>query len=78
MVIYIGCILIDSDFVKDLAAEVSNLGGSVIVLSPLKPWLDAKSLEETYLMYQSNEKLVKALENIKVSLTPGGFRGFLM
>ncbi|MEM3156842.1 MAG: DUF58 domain-containing protein [Nitrososphaerota archaeon] len=77
LIIYIGCILIDSDFVKDLAAEISNLGGDIIVLFPPKPWLDAKSLEEAYLMYQSNEKLLRALEKIRVSLMPGGFRNFL-
>ncbi|MEM0452018.1 MAG: DUF58 domain-containing protein [Nitrososphaerota archaeon] len=76
-VIYVGCILIDSDFVKNLVTEFSNLGGNVIVLSPLKPWLDAKNLEEAYLMHQSHEKLLKVLENMKVDTMPRPFRSFL-
>ena len=70
LILYIGCILIDSGFVKDLVAEVSSLGGEVVILSPPKPWLDARDLEEAYLMYGLREKLLKAFKALRASLAP--------
>ncbi len=68
-VIYVGCILIDSAFLKELASEVSNAGGRLTVLAPPKPWLDARNLEEAYLMYQSNQKMLRALEKLGARLS---------
>ena len=68
-VIYVGCILIDSAFIKELASEVLNAGGRLTVLAPPKPWLDAKNLEEAYLMYQSNQKMLRALEKLGARLS---------
>ena len=67
-VIYVGCVLIDSAFLKELASEVSNTGGRLTVLAPSKPWLDAENLEEAYLMYQSNRKMLRALERLGARL----------
>ena len=63
-VIYVGCILIHSTFVKELGSEVAEAGGRLMVLTPRKPWIDAENLEEAYLMYQSHGRLLRALEKL--------------
>jgi len=63
-VIYIGCILMDSAFVKELASMVIESGGKLSIMTPMKPWLDFKDLEEAYLAYHSYRKLLKGLEKI--------------
>ena len=63
-VIYIGCILMDSAFVKELASMVIESGGKLSIMTPMKPWLDFKDLEEAYLAYHSHRKLLKGLEKI--------------
>ena len=63
-VIYVGCILVDSTFVKELASMVAEAGGRLSILTPMKPWLDLKDLEEAYLAYQSHRKLLRGLEKI--------------
>jgi len=75
LIIYTGCILVDSEFVKELAAEVARAGGRLTILTPPKPWLDASGLEEAYLMYQSHRALVESLRKVGVGLvfgTPAG------
>jgi len=67
-VIYVGCVLTDSSFVKDLVEEIADIGGRSIILTPPKPWLDAKNLEEAYLMHQSHGKLLRALERMGARL----------
>ena len=70
-IIYTGCILIDSDFVKELADMAGMIGAKLIILTPSKPWVDVESLEEAYLAYQSYNKLLRALEKMNVEVKFG-------
>lgn len=63
-VVYVGCVLSDSTFVNELATEVLEAGGRLIVFTPVKPWVDARGLEEAYLMYQSYNRALRALEKM--------------
>ena len=70
-IIYVGCILIDSTFVKELAAMIADSGGKLSILTPMKPWLDSKDLEEAYLAYHSHRKLLRGLEKMGAEIKFG-------
>ena len=70
-IIYVGCILIDSTFVKELAAMIADSGGKLSILTPMKPWLDSKDLEEAYLAYHSHRKLLRGLERMGAEIKFG-------
>ncbi|MCD6235494.1 MAG: DUF58 domain-containing protein, partial [Thaumarchaeota archaeon] len=71
-IIYVGCVLLDSDFVSDLAGEAARRGGRLMVFTPPRPWLDAENLEEAYLMHESQNRVLRALERMGVEL---GYEG---
>ena len=62
--IYAGCVLVDSEFLIELAQQISNKGGRLTVLTPSKPWRDIKNLEEAYLMYMSFQKILRGLSKL--------------
>lgn len=70
-VTYIGSILYDSKLLIDLAYEVRNTKGNLRIFTPSKPWLDAKNLEESYMMYKSFNKIASALERLGADLRIG-------
>ena len=70
-IIYVGCILIESTFVKELAAMIADSGGKLSILTPMKPWLDSKDLEEAYLAYHSHRKLLRGLERMGAEIKFG-------
>jgi len=40
-------------------------------LTPMKPWLDSKDLEEAYLAYHSHRKLLRGLERMGAEIKFG-------
>jgi len=56
--------LVDSEFLIELAQQISNKGGRLTVLTPSKPWRDIKNLEEAYLMYMSFQKILRGLSKL--------------
>ena len=65
---YVGVILHDSRFLVELADEVRVKGHRLRVFTPSKPWLDAKDLEEAYMIYNSHSKVLSALKNLGVEV----------
>ena len=63
--------MIDSTFVKELAAMIADSGGKLSILTPMKPWLDSKDLEEAYLAYHSHRKLLRGLEKMGAEIKFG-------
>ena len=68
LLIYVGSILIDTEFVIELSEKARHKGLRMIVLTPERPWADAKGLDEAYMMYQSYHKVHKALERMGVEM----------
>jgi len=69
VVVYVGCILVDSGFVIELADRARARGVYLVVLTPDKPWADAGGLEEAYLMHLSYVKVTGALERMGAVVT---------
>jgi len=71
-IVYVGVSVCDSRFIIDLAEEAYRRGLDLTVLTPGKPWIDARDLEEAYRMYLSHRAVIAALRrlNVRVGVKP--------
>lgn len=71
-IVYVGVSVCDSRFIIDLAEEAYRRGLDLTVLTPSKPWIDARDLEEAYRMYVSHRAVITALRrlNTRVGVRP--------
>lgn len=68
---YVGPVLVDARRLVDLAYEAANNGKVFQVVTPGKPWIDARDLEEAYLMYVSFGRIIEALRHAGAEVRPG-------
>lgn len=68
---YVGLILYDSRFIVDLFDEVRVRGHRLRIFTPSKPWLDARDLEEAYMIYNSFNRIFSSLKRLGVGVVLG-------
>jgi hypothetical protein len=58
----------------DLAATIKAKGGSLELIQPCQPWLEAPTLEEAYKQQIGYRRLMEALKRRGVSVSEQPFR----
>ena len=60
-VIFVGSLVHNGEFLIDLAVRQEEVGGVLRVFTASRPWADVESLEERYVIYQSHNRILRAL-----------------
>jgi len=67
-IIIISSLLYDVEWLVDLADKFVRSGATVVLVSPQKPWADAKDLEDAYRIYISFNLAVEKLKKLGVDV----------
>ena len=65
---YICSIIHDSTTLLELSGEVQLKQHRLRILTPAKPWVDVKNLDEAYMLYASYQKVFNALQKHSVTV----------
>lgn len=65
---YICSIIHDSTTLIELSSEAELKQHRLRILTPTKPWIDAKNLEEAYMLYTSYQKVLNALQKRPITV----------